>query len=134
MLDARALIARPIKATYIDVEFLPRSTVYESICVARHPISLYSCHGRRNIHAGTAIIAWLRKGSRTSTSLVFARKVSSQAAVIPIGEDNRFGHPHQETPDTLTEVLSEERILITSIHVNTELVSDGSRLRMKTER
>lgn len=35
--------------------------------------------------------------SRPSTSLAFAREVSAKVTVIFVGEDNRFGHPHQGT-------------------------------------
>ncbi|MDA0987604.1 MAG: ComEC/Rec2 family competence protein [Chloroflexi bacterium] len=82
----------------------------------------------------STVLKVAHQGSRTSTSLAFVREVSPQVAVIPVGEDNRFGHPHQETLDTLAGLLDEDRILITSIHGNVKLVSDGSRLRMKTER
>ena len=60
--------------------------------------------------------------------------VSPQVAVISAGEDNRFGHPHQETLETLGQFLPEERIFITAMDGSVELVSDWSRLWMKTER
>ena len=71
------------------------------------------------------------QGSRTSTSLEFAREVSPQVAVIFTGEDNQFGHPHQET---LAQVVGEDRIFVTSVYGDVEFVSDGSRLMMKTEK
>ncbi|MFH1560264.1 MAG: hypothetical protein ABID84_02480 [Chloroflexota bacterium] len=74
------------------------------------------------------------QGSRTSTSLEFAREVSPQVAVISAGEDNRFGHPHKETLDILAEVLSKDSIFITYKQRSVEFISDGSRLRMRTER
>ncbi len=42
-------------------------------------------------------------GSRTSTSEVFLEALSPKIAVIMAGEDNRYGHPHQETLDILSE-------------------------------
>jgi competence protein ComEC len=89
---------------------------------------------RRSVPLQSTVLKVAHHGSRTSTSLEFAREVLPQVAVITVGEGNRFGHPHQETLDTLAKVVSEDRTLITSIHGDVEFVSDGSRLRMKTER
>ena len=73
-------------------------------------------------------------GSRSSTGPEFLLAVSPQVAVISAGEDNRFGHPHQETLDTLGRFLPQERIRLTATDGNVEFVSDGSRLWMRTER
>jgi competence protein ComEC len=43
-------------------------------------------------------------GSRTSTSLDFTSVVAPAYALISNGEDNKYGHPHQETLNTLTEL------------------------------
>lgn len=40
-------------------------------------------------------------GSRTSTSSYFVNQVKPELAIISCGLDNKFGHPHQETLDTL---------------------------------
>jgi len=40
-------------------------------------------------------------GSRTSTSPSFVKAVSPSFALISDGKDNKYGHPHQETLDTL---------------------------------
>jgi len=40
-------------------------------------------------------------GSRTSTSGEFVKAVTPSYALISDGKDNKYGHPHQETLDTL---------------------------------
>jgi competence protein ComEC len=42
-------------------------------------------------------------GSKTSTGREFIEAVSPQAAVISVGLDNKYGHPHQTVLDTLRE-------------------------------
>jgi competence protein ComEC len=43
-------------------------------------------------------------GSRSSTSLSFAKAVSPFYALISDGKDNKYGHPHKETLDTLSQI------------------------------
>jgi competence protein ComEC len=42
-------------------------------------------------------------GSRTSTSGEFMKAVSPSYAFVSDSKDNNYGHPHQETLDTLTQ-------------------------------
>ena len=42
-------------------------------------------------------------GSRTSTSNEFVKAVSPTYALISDGKDNKYGHPHPETLDTLAQ-------------------------------
>lgn len=42
-------------------------------------------------------------GSRTSTSSEFVKAVVPTYALISDGKDNKYGHPHQETLDTLNQ-------------------------------
>lgn len=42
-------------------------------------------------------------GSRTSTSFDFIKAISPVYALISDGKDNKYGHPHQDTLDTLAQ-------------------------------
>lgn len=42
-------------------------------------------------------------GSYSSSSKLFMDKINPEYAVILVGEDNKYGHPHKETMDTLKE-------------------------------
>jgi competence protein ComEC len=42
-------------------------------------------------------------GSRTSSTSPFVKAVSPQDAFISVGKDNTYGHPHQDTLNTLTQ-------------------------------
>ncbi len=43
-------------------------------------------------------------GSRTSTSKSFVEAVSPKYAIISLGKDNNYGHPHMETLNTLRKL------------------------------
>ncbi|MGB3975709.1 MAG: DNA internalization-related competence protein ComEC/Rec2 [bacterium] len=65
-------------------------------------------------------------GSRSSCSPEFIEAVSPQAAVIPCGRRNQFGHPHAETLHTLTHTVKEIRIFRSDIHGMVHVATDGS--------
>ena len=73
-------------------------------------------------------------GSRSSSTGPFLDAVSPVAAVISAGEDNRFGHPHPETMETLLRHVTNDRLLVTKDRGTIEFVTDGRRLTMTTER
>lgn len=52
----------------------------------------------------STILKVAHHGSRSSTSLSFAKAVSPIYALISDGKDNKYGHPHKETLDTLSQV------------------------------
>jgi competence protein ComEC len=71
-------------------------------------------------------------GSSTSTCPEFLAAVDPQAAVICVGEDNRFGHPTDEVMARLTERVGEDNIYLTSDGTVT-FTTDGERLWVETE-
>ena len=73
-------------------------------------------------------------GSRTSSSPGFLERVNPSVAVISAGEDNRFGHPHAETLDALRRHVTQDQTFVTAERGTVELVTDGRRLELVTER
>jgi len=69
-------------------------------------------------------------GSNGSTSAPFLAAVAPGLAVIQVGADNTFGHPHP----ALLERLKGIEVLRTDQHGRIEVVSDGKRVWARTER
>lgn len=68
-------------------------------------------------------------GSRTSTSAEFVGVVAPSIAVISDGKDNTYGHPHQETLDTLAQFGASVRR--TDLLGTIVLVSDGETVKLQ---
>ncbi len=114
-----------LRLTYGDVSFLLSGDLYDE--------------GERVVLSGDVsvdsdVLKVGHQGSRTSSSGRFVSAVSPSAAVISVGEDNRFGHPHQETIETLLRFVPAENVYTTSDNGDVEFTSDGVTLRVKTER
>jgi len=62
-------------------------------------------------------------GSKTSTAEEFIIVVSPEIAVISVGRNNSYGHPHQETLDTLEKYGI--RIFRTDFNGDIKIISDG---------
>jgi competence protein ComEC len=73
-------------------------------------------------------------GSRTSSGAGFLDEVSPQLAVLSLAGDNRYGHPHPGVLDRLGEEVGEDGIYLTSEHGTIEMITDGDRLWVRTER
>lgn len=89
---------------------------------------------RRGLPIRSDVLKVAHQGSRTSSLPAFVREAAPRVAVISVGADNQFGHPHPETLDTLGALLPPGRILTTARNGTVEFASDGSRLWMQTER
>lgn len=68
-------------------------------------------------------------GSRTSTSAEFVGVVAPSTAVISDGKNNTYGHPHQETLDTLAQFGTSVRR--TDLLGTIVLVSDGETVKLR---
>lgn len=70
-------------------------------------------------------------GSRSSTIVDFVRAVSPAFALISVGKENKYGHPHRETLETLDSVKAQ--VLRTDQVGNIIVHSDGTVLRWQYE-
>lgn len=68
-------------------------------------------------------------GSKTSNSEAFIKHVSPEIAVISVGKDNPYHHPHQETLDTLEKYGI--KILRTDKNGDIKIISNGINLMMR---
>ena len=68
-------------------------------------------------------------GSKTSSAEEFIEKVLPEIAVISAGKNNRYGHPHQQTLDTLEKYGVET--LRTDINGDIKIISDGKNIRIQ---
>lgn len=69
-------------------------------------------------------------GSNGATSAGFVAAVQPRLAVIQVGADNNFGHPH---PDVLARLAGID-VLRTDLNGRIEVISDGRQLQIKPER
>lgn len=71
-------------------------------------------------------------GSAGANSRVYLEKVRPKIAVIGVGSDNSYGHPHKEVLKRLANVGCDE-IYTTAADGNVVIISDGASLRVQTE-
>jgi competence protein ComEC len=67
------------------------TTVTEKIVLSENPPS----------ELASTVLKVGHHGSRTSTGASFVKAVGPAYALISDGKDNKYGHPHQDTLDTL---------------------------------
>lgn len=71
-------------------------------------------------------------GSNSSTSNALLQSIKPSIAVISVGKNNRYGHPHQETLQRLSERNIE--ILRTDLNGTIVIVADGTTLKIFREK
>jgi len=84
------------------------------------------------LYLGADILRLGHHGSRTSTSQEFLDAVNPSIAIIQVGADNRYGHPHQEVMDRLH--AANLRIYRNDHHGDIILRTDGANINIETER
>jgi competence protein ComEC len=70
-------------------------------------------------------------GSRTSTSAAFLAAASPRVAVISLGADNRYGHPHPEVLRRLTDARIE--LYRTDLDGSIHIATDGRSIEITTQ-
>ncbi len=68
-------------------------------------------------------------GSETSTGPLYIKAITPEYSVISSGKDNKYGHPHRVTLDTLSKF--DTKILNTAQVGRIKFVSDGETLEVK---
>ncbi len=116
-----SIVARLV---YGENEFL--LTGDSPISTERYILSLDGAHGG---DLQSDVLKVGHHGSRTSTAPEYVQVVAPEYAVISVGADNRYGHPTQETLDTLTKAGI--KILRTDIDGRIIFKSDGVNLEVK---
>ena len=69
-------------------------------------------------------------GSKYTSSEKFLEQVSPKYAIVSAGEDNRYGHPHEETLERLDEISA--KTFCTIDYGAIELQTDGRKLTMSS--
>ena len=88
----------------------------------------------RGVRVAVPVLKVAHHGSDTSSTEEFLGKVSPVLAIISMGADNPHGHPSAEVVARLKKRLGPGRLLSTARHGTIEIHSDGTRLRVRTER
>ena len=114
-----------LKVVYGDVSFLLTGDIF--VKAEREILS-------QGIDVQSTVLKVPHHGSRTSSSPEFVEQVSPSVAVISVGADNRFGHPHAETLEVLGQYAPEARVMTTRDHGSIRFVTDGTTLSVETER
>ena len=114
-----------LRIVYGDVSFLLTGDIF--VEAERYILS-------SGVDVRSTVLKVPHHGSRTSSSPEFVEQVSPSVAVISVGADNRFGHPHAETLEVLDLYAPDARVMSTRDHGSIRFVTDGTTLSVETER
>lgn len=83
----------------------------------------------QNIDLESDVLKVCHHGSKTSSSLGFLEAVSPEVAVIQVGKDNSYGHPHPEVLANLEQFGI--YVLRADINGDVKIVSDGNNFKLE---
>ena len=83
----------------------------------------------KGIDVDSDILKVAHHGSKTSSSEEFIKAVSPQEAIISVGKDNKYGHPHREVLETLAKYGI--NILRTDLNGDIKIICDSQSLKLK---
>ena len=89
---------------------------------------------QQRARVASTVLKVAHHGSDGSNSAPFIGAVRPQAAVISVGENNKFGHPSDDALTRLGEKLVTENIYRTDVNGTIEFITDGERLWVRTEK
>lgn len=78
------------------------------------------------------VIKIAHHGSNSSSSHLFLNKVKPKYAIISVGSENTYGHPHKEVIKRLE--TNGTKIYRTDLHGTIVIETDGNNINIKTER
>ena len=114
-----------LRVVYGDVSFLLTGDIF--VDAEREMLS-------RGVDVRSTVLKVPHHGSRTSSSPEFVEQVAPSIAVISVGTDNRFGHPHAEPLEVLRRHAPAARVMTTRDHGTIRFATDGTTLSVETER
>jgi len=114
-----------LKLTWKKVSFLFTADI-------REEAELYLIMERTNLRSTVLKVA--HHGSMTSTLPQFLAAVDPEVAVISAGRENPFGHPSLEVVERLEDWVGSDNVYGTNWHRTIELITDGEKLWVRTDR
>jgi len=107
------------KLVFGDISFLFTGDIYKE--VEKELID-------RGVDVDSDILKISHHGSKTSTSEEFLKEVSPEIAVISVGKNNSYKHPHQEVLEVLEKYGI--NVLRTDEQGDIKIISDGKNLKV----
>ncbi len=113
-----------LRVNYHEISFLLTADISEEV-----EWDLIS--HRANLRSTVLKVA--HHGSITSTSKEILAVVDPEVAIISVGNNNPFNHPHPDVIARLTQKVGKDNLYLTSKRGSIELTTDGQKLWSKTE-
>ena len=115
-------------AMVLSLKYLEFSALFTSDIGEKTELALLDAGVLRK----TNVLKVPHHGSKFSSTIPFLERLSPKLAVISVGAKNSYGHPNGDTLMRLEQVHS--RVLRTDLIGNVEVVYDGEKTRVFTER